>query len=321
MTHMSTDNEPASRKVGVLAYVLLLCMGVAWGLAISLSKIAAVSGGHPVTLGLWQVCVSGSLLFGIGLFWFRPSMPRPSVISFSMFCGITGVSIPAMILFWCAIYLPAGIVAIAFASMPLFTYVLSVLFRVEQGNVIRFLGVVVGLAAMALLILPDAALPSPDMVPWVLLALLASVFMSAENTYAGGMRPEGISSLQLSCGRQLGAIVFLTPIALLFADPIPVFEPWGRLQWSATGAGILSGGAFTCLLYVIRTSGPVFASQSAYIITLAGVAWGMVLFGERHSVYIWAALALVLAGSALVTPRVPKLFRLFTQDTAQDNAE
>jgi len=75
------------------------------------------------------------------------------------------------------------------------------------------------------------------------------------------------------------------------------------------------------LLYVIRTSGPVFASQSAYIITLAGVAWGMVLFGERHSVYIWAALALVLAGSALVTPRVPKLFRLFTQDTAQDNAE
>ena len=85
MTHMSTDNEPASRKVGVLAYVLLLCMGVAWGLAISLSKIAAVSGGHPVTLGLWQVCVSGSLLFGIGLFWFRPSMPRPSVISFSMF--------------------------------------------------------------------------------------------------------------------------------------------------------------------------------------------------------------------------------------------
>jgi drug/metabolite transporter (DMT)-like permease len=311
------ERDAQPQKIGVLAYVLLLCMGIAWGLAISLSKIAAVEGGHPVTLGLWQVCVSGSMLFTASLFWFRPSIPRLSVISFSMFCGITGVSFPAMILFWCSIYLPAGIVAIAFASMPLFTYVLSVIFRVEQGSFIRFAGVVIGLLAMALLIVPDAALPSPDLVPWVLLALVASVFMSAENTYAGGMRPHGISSLQLSCGRQLGAVVFLVPVALVFADPIAVFEPWGRLQWSATGAGMLSGGAFTCLLYVIRTSGPVFASQSAYIITLAGVAWGMMLFGERHSVYIWAALVLVLAGSVLVTPRLPRLSRLFAQDPAE----
>ena len=45
----------------------------------------------------------------------------------------------------------------------------------------------------------------------MLLALAASVSMSIENFYAGGYRPAGATSLQLSCVRQLGAIVFLLP--------------------------------------------------------------------------------------------------------------
>ena len=57
---------------------------------------------------------------------------------------------------------------------------------------------------------------------------------------------------------------------------------------------MLSGIAYTVLLHLIRTSGPVFASQSPHVITLAGVAWGLLLFGERHSLYVWLALALTL---------------------------
>ncbi len=73
---------------------------------------------------------------------------------------------------------------------------------------------------------------------------------------------------------------------------------------------MLSGFAFTLLLYVIRTSGPVFASQSAYVITLAGVAWGILLFGEEHSLWVWLALALTLVGVALVKSRRPSAGRL-----------
>jgi drug/metabolite transporter (DMT)-like permease len=47
----------------------------------------------------------------------------------------------------------------------------------------------------------------------------------------------------------------------------------------------------------------VFAGQVAYAVTLAGVFWGMALFGERHSSRIWLSLGLMLAGLALVTPR------------------
>ncbi|MCZ6859704.1 MAG: EamA/RhaT family transporter, partial [Alphaproteobacteria bacterium] len=59
-----------------------------------------------------------------------------------------------------------------------------------------------------------------------------------------------------------------------------------------------------------------FASQAAYAVTLAGVLWGMALFGERHSPWIWLSLALMLAGLALVTPR--KRERAPTPDRAAD---
>jgi drug/metabolite transporter (DMT)-like permease len=303
---MSTHNHSkwtVSSSERPVAYALLLFMGIAWGLAVSTSKIAIINGGHPVGLALWQVTVAGGMLLLFGLFRFRPSIPRANVIGFSLFCGMFGVGFPAIALFYSARHLPAGVVAIAFSSMPMFTYSLSILFRVEHGNRVRWLGVITGFVAMALLILPKSALPDPDLVPWVLLTFAASVGMSLENCYAGGRRPPRISSVQLSFGRQLGAGFLLAPIALFTDTLLPVLGPWGAVQWAATGTGVLSGLAFTSLLYVIRTSGPVFASQSAYIITLSGVMWGMILFGERHSAYIWGALILTMIGCALVRPR------------------
>lgn len=69
---------------------------------------------------------------------------------------------------------------------------------------------------------------------------------------------------------------------------------------------MISGVAYTALLIVIQRSGPVFASQTAYVITLAGVAWGMLIFDENHSIYIWLSLAVTLAAVALVKPRAPR---------------
>ena len=291
---------------GPLAYGLVLFMGVIWGLAVSLSKIAGLAGGHPVGLAQWQVIVAGSMLLAACIVTTRLPPLRPDVIRFGLVCGAAGVAFPAMALFTATRHLPAGIVAIAFASMPLFTYLMAVVFRVDEGTGRRLSGVLVGIAGMALLVLPKGALPEPGMAPWVLLALAASVSMSFENFYAGGYRPPDIGSLQLSCCRQWGAALMLSPLALATGTAVPVFTQWGPVQWAATGTGIISGVAYTCLLIVIRTSGPVFATQSSYVITLAGVGWGMVLFGEHHSVFIWMALALTLIAITLVKPRTPR---------------
>jgi drug/metabolite transporter (DMT)-like permease len=284
-------------------YVLLLVMGILWGLALSIAKIGVEAGGHPIGMGLWQVGTSSTLMLSLLLLKGRRPVFRADIARFGLICGGFGVAFPSIALFWSARYLPAGVVAIAFASMPLFTYLLSVLMKIEPARGRRLFGVVLGLMAMALLVLPESALPAPGLAPWVMLALVASVSMSLENTYAGGYRPPGIGSLELSFTRQATAILFLLPLALYTNTTLPLFDSWGVAQYAATGNGLLSGIAFTLLLYVINTAGPVFASQTAYVITLAGVAWGMILFGETHSIYIWAALVLTLVGISMVRPQ------------------
>jgi len=299
---ISPNPNPAPQP---LHYALLLSMGILWGLALSLAKIGVQAGGHPVGMALWQVSTSSSLLLCLLLLQSRRPVWRGGVARFGLVCGSCGVAFPAIALFWSAFYLPAGVVAIAFASMPLFTYLLSILLKIEQGQRRRLLGVAIGLVAMALLVLPQSALPEPGLTPWVLLALTASVSMSIENTYAGGYRPPDVGAFELSFARQASAVVLLLPLALSTGTALPVFEPWSTAQYAATGTGLVSGIAYTLLLFVIKAAGPVFASQTAYVVTLAGVAWGMILFSETHSLYTWAALLLTLLGISLVRPQRP----------------
>ena len=40
-------------------------------------------------------------------------------------------------------------------------------------------------------------------------------------------------------------------------------------------------------------------------ISLAGVAWGILLFGEVHSPWIWGALVVMIVGLALIKPHAP----------------
>ncbi|MEM7426649.1 MAG: DMT family transporter [Pseudomonadota bacterium] len=298
----STETE----RPDVQSYTLLVFMGVLWGLAVSTSKIGVVAGGHPIGMALWQTIVASLFLLCVALATSQRPRFNLQVLRFAAVCSTCGVAFPAFALFTAAYYLPAGIVAIAFASMPMFAYGLSVIFRHEASSARRLSGVFLGLVAMGLIILPDTALPSPELAPWVLLTLAASLSMSVENYYAGAFRPEGVSSLQLSFARQSGAALLLLPIALVTGTMLPVFEPWSGMQVGATATGLLSAVAYTCLLVVIHRSGVIFASQSSYIITLAGVGWGMLIFGETHSVYIWAALGLTLAAVGLVEPRPPR---------------
>jgi drug/metabolite transporter (DMT)-like permease len=53
----------------------------------------------------------------------------------------------------------------------------------------------------------------------------------------------------------------------------------------------------------IANSGPLFASQVAFLVTISGVLWGMLIFGETHSSWVWLSLVLMLIGMSLVSPK------------------
>ena len=68
------------------------------------------------------------------------------------------------------------------------------------------------------------------------------------------------------------------------------------------------------MFWLVGRAGAVFGGQVAYLVTGFGVVWSMLLLGERYSGWVWAALALMLAGLALVQPRT----RLESAEAAGD---
>jgi drug/metabolite transporter (DMT)-like permease len=70
---------------------------------------------------------------------------------------------------------------------------------------------------------------------------------------------------------------------------------------------LINAAMMLIFVWVVRAIGPVFASQTANVIVLAGAFWGWFIQGEILSPWIWGAIGATAAGVALVTlrPAVP----------------
>ena len=101
----------------------------------------------------------------------------------------------------------------------------------------------------------------------------------------------------------LAAAVILLPVTAVNGDLFLPEFPFGTIEWGVVGLALIATIAYTMFVMTIDRAGPLFASQVGYVVTLAGVFWGMFLFGESHSAWVWVSLVTMLGGLALVSPR------------------
>ncbi len=83
----------------------------------------------------------------------------------------------------------------------------------------------------------------------------------------------------------------------------PLWPPSGPGEWAVLGQICVTSVAFILFFEIQRLSGPVYLSQVAYVVCLAGVFWGFIFFGEVHSLWVWVAGGLILAGLGLLNLR------------------
>jgi drug/metabolite transporter (DMT)-like permease len=77
----------------------------------------------------------------------------------------------------------------------------------------------------------------------------------------------------------------------------------GRAEGALVILASLSAVVYAAYIWLAMAAGSVFASQVSYVVTGSGVVWALVILGERFSPLAWLALAVMLAGVALVQPR------------------
>ncbi len=296
---------PGARGWRAMAWPLFLLVstGAAWGVTFSLARIATTAGAHPIGLTLWQGLCGGLMLVALAVARRRPPPLTRGHLGFYLICGLLGTAIPSVLYFYAAARVPAGVLSITIAIVPMLTFAGALLFRIDRLSWGRVVGILCGLAAVLFIVLPESSLPDRAMAPWVLLAVLATVCYAVEGIYVALRRPVGSDPAATVGAMLLMASVVLVPVILATDTFVPLGFPWGEVEWAVAGIVAVNALSYAVFYHLIQIAGPVFATQMAYVVTIAGVAWGIAIFGEQHSLWIWGALGLMLAGLALVTPR------------------
>lgn len=282
-------------------YALITIAGLIWGVTFSFALMATSEGAHPLAISAWQVVVTG---FFFVVFCLMAKIPafRFRHFRYYLVIALVGIISPNLAYYYAAPHLSAGILSITVSTVPLLTYAMMLALHYESVKLKRVFGIVLGMVAILLLVLPDHSVNSEDANFWILLALLSAFLYSVENIYIGHGVDDIVDVREILAGSNIVAIFIQFPIAMYLgvAEPVSWLLTIPGLALAALALG--SGIAYSMFFYTIKTSGPVFASQCAYIVTISGVVWGIILFGEQHSIWVWSSVVVLMLGLVLVTP-------------------
>lgn len=287
----------------ILSLLLLVTLGSLWGGMTALAKFVTTAGVTPLGYAFWQTLGAGVLLTITSIILKTPPSLNFRALRHYFIVGTLGSAIPTTNLFYSLSKLPTGIVALIITTVPLFTYLLSLLVRLERYDWKRGLGITLGFAGSLIILLPDSSLPSRDLIPYVLLAFISPLFYSLNSIYASKFQSMNLDPIHTATGMMLSS-----SIMLLFASlATDTFHPIWKSFALADGLILLhmALAALTFFMYfvLLRRAGPVYFSQVAFIVTLNAIMWGVLLFDEQHSFWIWVALILIFLGVALVNLR------------------
>lgn len=282
---------------------ILIVVGLAWGLSIALGRMLMLTGVPVLGVIFWQMSL-GAVALAVWAGVSRTSLRVPwgawpyfGVIAF------IGTLLPNSFSYRATEQLPGGVMAIVIALVPMAALPIALALRLERFDLMRGLGVVCGALSVALLIGPDASLPEPQKWVWVLIALIAPICYGVEANYVAVRGLKTVNALQVLFYASLIGSVLLLPIVIWRQEFISMATPWDSRHALLVGLSLLHVFSYTAYVWLVDRAGAVFASQTAYIVTFAGVGWSMILLGETYSIWIWAALLVMMLGLFLVRPK------------------
>jgi drug/metabolite transporter (DMT)-like permease len=264
-----------------------------------LSRLAIALGWSPLAFAFWPALGSGLILALAGVRDARPAGWKRPFFFYSVIAGVFSVAIPNSLTYFVMTDLGTSLTALMFTLPPLFTYAFASIMGMEPFRPLRLIGILVGLAGAALLVLSRYTV-SAGSIGWLLLAICVPVSLAIGNVYRKLHMPHGMNSSLLAGGMLLGGALVMFPVLMANGSlQIPAHPHWHLL---------LMQGLFTCLGYVVyfrfqKVADPVYFSQLGYVMSAMGVVSGLLFFNELLTPMIVAAILVIVAGIAMVNRR------------------
>ena len=172
------------------SYVALMVgLGIGWGFTQPLGKIAA-STGHPAFgLLFWQSVVCVALLGLIAVVRRRGVPLHQGALRFYIVVAFLGTLIPNYTFYTSVAHLPSGIMSIIISTIPMIALPIGLVLGSETVTPRRLTGLLLGLAGVMMLVLPQSSLPDRAMLAFLPVAMIGPLFYALENTYVARTGP------------------------------------------------------------------------------------------------------------------------------------
>jgi drug/metabolite transporter (DMT)-like permease len=286
-----------------LPYVAFTALSLIWGASFLFIKLG-IHDMDPTVLVLVR-SAAGAVTLGAIILATRRSLLsddwRVRIVPF-IFMAITNALLPWVAIAWGEQHISSGLASILNSTTTLWAAIL--IFWVipsERPSGLNYIGVLVGIAGVVILVLPDIAAHGVSGSVLGVLAVLLAAFSYAVAALFQRTRLRGMGVYQQSFGQLAVTALLAVPIA---APAIP----HAHLAWLSMGAVIAlgvggSGIAYLLYYYTMNTLGAVRATGVTLVVPLTAVFWGVVLLHESLSLPVVVGMVVILAGVVLTNVR------------------
>jgi drug/metabolite transporter (DMT)-like permease len=271
----------------------LLLLAAIWGASYLFNRIVAPSLGPVLTAELRTLIGGLALAAWVAASGFDPQWRRwwRQYLLVAVFSS----ALPFFLWAYAALSVTAGLLSVLNATSPMWGALCSALLLRERLKARQALGLLVGLAGVAVVTQPDSG--AKLHYPAIAAALAAAFSYGLIATYIKGWARD-VPSRGMAVGTQLGAGIMLVPFIPLWPPAAP---PTPLVIASVLALGLVCG-AIAYLLYfrLIADIGATGALTVTYLIPVFGVLWGALFLGEALSASMLAGAALVVLGTVFV---------------------
>lgn len=297
MNQPSRRGEPATPSAApsatrLLVPLALLVLYLIWGSTYLAIRIALTSY-PPFLMASARFLCAGAALY----LFLRWRGRKPPTRAQWLNAGVTGTLLLGFgngLVCYAEQSVASGLAAVAVAGMPLFAAVFAGLYG-QWPQRMEWLGLGIGLAGVVLLNLGGGMSGSPLGALALLTAAAAWAFGSVWSRRRD-MPPAAMNTAaQMLCG---GAALLV--VALLSGErwpAAPAIEATSAVVYLAVMGSLV---AFSAYLYLLNTVRPALATSYAYVNPPVAVLFGVMFAGERIHALDLVAMAIILAGVALI---------------------
>ncbi len=256
-----------------------------------------LQGFPPFTGGALRFLIAALLLLAFAL-GKGVSLRIPGGIVWALV--VTGLTyfIDYALIYWAELYLSAGVTAVLFAALPLFTAIVSILWlRLESFRAGVWFGLGLGFLGIVLIFLRELrSAEFEGLAIWAGFAVLISAAGAAVSTVIVKKHLRSIDPVALSFYQIGAASLGLLVVMFLAGEGIPTRAPWQA--WGAVIylAVVASALAFSLYYWLLQSLAPTTMSFIVYVTPVMALFIDWWILGETPSINVVAGVALILTG-------------------------